>query len=163
MSLRFLNSSEFAITNAGAKYTKELPWTSGSREPKKVWSIVVRPETNNMVETTVAVSSCHIKRSYYLNAVLMQIRANEQWRKERVIHQIHPLLVPVSKEQKQVNQLLTDNVVCHKIQGVLQLKNRIMSRVIPAVIIGLTSKFSNTESTCQIWTIIFPTSIKHEI
>jgi hypothetical protein len=25
LSLRFLNSSEFAITNAGAKYTKELP------------------------------------------------------------------------------------------------------------------------------------------
>lgn len=44
------------MTNAGARYTNELPWTSGSRVPKYECSIVVVPESSSIVEITVAVS-----------------------------------------------------------------------------------------------------------
>jgi len=67
-----------------------------------------------MVEMTVAVSSCHIKGIYYLKVVFNVNKCNQE-RKESFIHQNHPLQVPVSKEQRQVNQPLTRNVVCHKI------------------------------------------------
>lgn len=51
------------ITNAGARYTNELPCTNGSLVPKKECSIVVRPDTKSIVEITIAVSSCeHIEK-----------------------------------------------------------------------------------------------------
>lgn len=83
-SVRFRYSREFIITKAGAKYTNELPWTSGSRVPKYECSIVVMPDTNSIVEMTVAISFCHhykTKRSEYtdLTPLISNCTRNENY------------------------------------------------------------------------------------
>jgi hypothetical protein len=57
LSLRPKNSRELMIASAGARYTKDGPYTSGSLVPTNMCSNVVIPVTSNTVDTTAAMSS----------------------------------------------------------------------------------------------------------
>lgn len=48
-------SGELAMARAGAKYTRELPWTRGRRVPKRMWRMVERPVTMSTAWITSAV------------------------------------------------------------------------------------------------------------
>jgi hypothetical protein len=60
--VRFASSEEKMMASAGARYTKDAPWINGNLDPKDVCRRVDSPDTMNMLDKTLAVSSCQPKK-----------------------------------------------------------------------------------------------------